>query len=193
MKRALCLTLVVVASLMGCTPSKATLPVLPRDGSVSDRQQAYERSRLTHEKSAFSVSWARADGKYGWTEVESLAQSYPETSAIYDRANTRGMVVGGIAGIGGGIIGGTLGYNLTADDSRKMSSDTQAIAYSVGGGLVVVGLIVAAAWHNPADDFADAYNQNLRRDLGLPESAKTASSGLRLQPRIVGDGIGWRF
>lgn len=193
MKRAFGPGLVVAASLMGCTPSKATLPVLPRNGSLSDRQQAYERARLTHEKSVFSVSWARADGKYGWFEVESLAQSYPETSAIYDSSNTRGLVLGSVVGAGGGLIGGTFGYNLAADDSRKMSSDTQVVYYAVGGSIIVLGLIVAAAWRNSADDLADVYNRNLRRDLGLPEAAREARSSLRLQPRIMGDGIGWRF
>ncbi len=56
---------------------------------MSDRQRTYERSRLAHEQSAFSASWARADGRYNWSELERLAESYPETTAIYDRANTQ--------------------------------------------------------------------------------------------------------
>jgi hypothetical protein len=100
--------------------------------------------------------------------------------------------VGLIGGTGGGLVGGTLGYNLTASSDKRMSSGTQVALYSTGGGLILISIIVSAAWHNPAKDFADVYNAALRAQLGLPPAEPQTTS--QWIPRAVGQGrLGWTF
>ncbi|HKQ68829.1 MAG TPA: hypothetical protein VJT73_05790, partial [Polyangiaceae bacterium] len=73
-----------------------------------------------------------------------------------------------LAGLGGGIIGGTFGWNLAEKEENRMSGGTQIALYGIGGALAVSSLFAALTWHNPADDFADAYNRSLRIELGMP-------------------------
>ncbi len=184
-----------LALAAGCV-DKATVPVVPRSGDSAAREQAYESSKLTYDKGFWSSSWKRADGEYNWGSLENVAKAYPESDEVYGRANSRGLVVGSIAGVGGGLIGYTLGYNLTAQSDKKMSSDAQVALYATGGGIVLLSAIIGAVWHNPMDDFAAVYNRNLRRDLGLPPEPERAA-GLRrklgLRPVVAGDGVGFTF
>jgi hypothetical protein len=175
---------------------QATVPVVRRGGDPAALEQAYEQSKLTYDKGFWSASWKRADGEYNWGSLENVAKSYPESEDVYGRANTRGIVVGSIAGVGGGLIGYTLGYNLTAPSDRKMSSDTQVALYATGGGIFLLSVLIGAAWHNPVDDFATVYNRNLRRDLGLPPETQSAAAlqrKLRLRPIVTADSVGFTF
>jgi hypothetical protein len=184
-----------LALTAGCV-DQATVPVVPRSGESAARDQAYEASKLTYDKGFWSSSWKRADGDYNWGSLENVAKSYPESEDVYSRANSRGIVVGSIAGIGGGLIGYTLGYNLTAQSDKKMSSDAQVALYATGGGFILLSAIVGAAWHNPMDDFATVYNRNLRRDLGLPPEPQRAAGfrqKFRLRPLVAGDSVGFTF
>jgi hypothetical protein len=154
----------------------------------------YSDYELHAEIGAFSATWKRKDGEYGWGQLGDVAKQFPDSSDVYDRANTRGLVLGSIAGVGGGLIGYTLGWNLTAEESRRWSSSTQIAMYSVGGGLIVVSIVAGLAWHNPANDFADVYNRALRRSLGQPEPPSGSPAASLWVPRpLPSGGYGWRF
>jgi hypothetical protein len=104
-----------------------------------------------------------------------VVTAYPETREIKHRVEQRRLVIGIIGGTGGGILGGTLGYELTATDRQQLSTSTQITLYSIGGALVLTGVIMQVAWHDPAEDLADAYNAALARDLGIaPTSGPVA-------------------
>lgn len=179
---------------VGCAES-AKPPVLPTATDASSREVFYSEYRLTADIGAFSAEWKRSDGSYGWGQLDQLAQQFPESQDVYSRANTRGVVLGSMGAVGGGLVGYTLGYNLTASSDRRWSSGTQAAFYGVGGGLILVSAIIGIAWHNPAVDFADTYNNALRARLGLSaRGKKTALTLAPWVPRPLGAGeVGWAF
>jgi hypothetical protein len=174
----------------GCV-SQATVPTILPAADANARQDFYAKYALQYESGFWSKSWRRADGEYGWGALEDLAKGYPETNDLYGRANTRGIVIGSVAGAGGALVGYTLGYNLTAQESQRWSSGTQAAMYGAGGGLILVAFIIEAAWRNPAEDFATAYNANLRKSLGLPATGVPGATSLRLT--IDPNGLGVAF
>ncbi len=191
---------VLVAALLsvafpGCV-TQAAAPVVPRNADQAVREQSFEQWKLTYEPGFFAPSWKRADGEYPWGALQDVAKTYPQSDEVYQRAQTRATVLGTIGGVGGGLVGFTLGYNLTAQDDKKFSSGTQVALYSTGGGLILLSLIIGAVWHNPAADFADVYNQSLRRDLGLSAGTRgsnAGSTGLSVLPRVKGDSLVWSF
>jgi uncharacterized membrane protein YeaQ/YmgE (transglycosylase-associated protein family) len=175
---------------LGCA-DQARPPRLPPSG---DPGVFYRTHRLEFDGSGLPIGWTwkRGDGEYEWTELADVAAQFPEAEEVYDRANTRGLVIGAIGGIGGGLIGGTLANSLTANDETRMSGETQAILYGTGGGFIVIMIITAIAWDNPAKEFARVYNEELRRSLGLsvPEQERAGT----WEPHPVGSGqLGWAF
>ena len=61
--------------------------------------------------------------------------------------------------------------------------------------IILTSVIAGFAWHNPVEEFADVYNQSLRRHLGLPEPAMRSQARLNWWiPEPVGEsGFGWKF
>lgn len=185
--------LTIGTTIVGCasTPPQATTPTSTRFADVSARRAQYEAYKLTR-----GEKWQRRDGAYSWDEIEDLAKQYPETEKIYAASNTRGTVIGCAAGVGAGLISGRLtiwGLRQGEGDS-SLSSDTSVAFLATGGGLLLVALIASAAWPNPADTFADTYNGQLRRDLGIDEEPSKEATGSVWKPRALGNGgYGWAF
>lgn len=184
----------VVPLVVACA-EPAMPPEFPSGGDARSTEAFYEQYRLKGDIGFWDASWKRGDGDYHWGQLEKLAEQFPESSDVYSRANTRALVIGGIGGTGAFVVGYTLGWNLAAEDSNKWSTGAQVAAYSTGGGLIVISIIMTLAWHNPGEDFADTYNRALRTKLGLPPSPPGASSRAPLWvPRPMGaNQIGWTF
>jgi len=171
------------------------VPNLPIGADPATRRAFYEHYRFTTDRGFFTTYWRRADGEYSWRSLENVAGQFPDTDALYRRAQTRNTVIGTIAAVGGGVEGFTLGYNLAASNANRMSRNEQIAFYSVGGGLVLVSLVVSLAWHDPADDFSDVYDASLRRALGLdlPPASRARYRMFAWVPEPLGDGYGYRF
>ena len=170
-------------------------PAFPSGGDARSMEEFYERYRLNEDIGFWDATWKRADGEYHWGQLEKVAEQFPESSDVYTRSNTRALVIGGIGAAGGAVVGYTLGWNLAANESEKWSTGAQVAAYSTGGGLILISVIMTFAWHNPEEDFAEAYNRALRSKLGLPPLPAGPSSRAPLWvPRPVGASeIGWVF
>jgi len=159
-----------------------------RLADLPTRQAQYEKYKLVMIP---GEGWGRQDGTYKWNAIKDLAQQYPETEDIYDRAGTRATILVVTGYTGAALVGFTLGWNNSGPDSKDMSSSAQVALYSIGGGLLVGSLIALVAWHNPALDFADAYNGALARDLRLTDVPDPRSA---VSPTVLGGGgFGWRF
>lgn len=182
------------AGLLGCA-EQAPVPKFPIGADEQTRLDLYEQYKLAPDIRVFSWTWKRRDGEYSWNALDDVARQYAESADVYHRANTRGVILGGVSGVGAGIVSGTLVGNLTSPPDRREQSSTQVLLYSVGGGLMVASIIASLAWHNPAYDFADVYNRALRHQLGIPDSsAATATATPTWLPRPIGtEGYGWTF
>jgi hypothetical protein len=180
--------------LLGCaSTSPAKPPKLPAPtADIASRQEAYDKYRLTEDEGA----WKRQDGRYEFAELKELAKQSPETEDVYDRAVARSTLIGSFAWAGGFVLGGTLGYNLTAGDN-SMSTELQTGLYVAGGGLLVLALVTYALWRNPTDEFAATYNRKLRQRLDLSRTDGGVDSALRRPawiPTALGPGgAQWRF
>ncbi|WP_437630266.1 hypothetical protein [Sorangium sp. So ce854] len=188
---------VAILGLTGCVApqvKQAEVPYVPLDADQAAREAIYEQYKLTADVGAFSALWKRGDGDHSFAALETLSKQYPETDEVYRSAKTRAAWLTVPAAAGGATLGATLGYNLSAPESQRMSSDTQVVMYSIGGGLALLAIVLPLVTHDPAEDFADAYNAALRRDLDLPPRASTgAKAASAWLPRPAGQGVGWVF
>jgi hypothetical protein len=185
MIRALRLALVapLVGGVVGCV-DKAALPPVRQAADPVSRSQIYADYKLTYDRGIFSETWKRKDGEYNLAELSDVLDAYPETMELKDKVHARRLVLGTFGGIGGGLIGFTLGWNLTASSENRMSSETQVALYSTGAGFLVIGLILQLTWRDPAWDLASTYNDALGNALGLPPGAMRPGAR-RVEPHFV--------
>ncbi|WP_437752270.1 hypothetical protein [Sorangium sp. So ce1389] len=188
---------VAILGLTGCVApqvKQAEVPYVPLSADEAAREAIYEKYKLTADIGGFTALWKRSDGNYSFAALETLSKEYPETDEVYGSVKTRATWLTVPAAVGGATLGATLGYNLSAPESQRMSSDTQIVMYSIGGGLTLLALILPFVTHDPAEDFADVYNAALRRDLDLPAAASTGTEAASAWlPRPAGQGVGWVF
>lgn len=174
---ALCLLL----SACGPPPKHPSIPE-PLDGAA--RASFYEKHRLDHSYHWFSGHrFSRGSDEYNLAEVAELSAAYADTKELHGDATTRNLTLAVPASAGGFAIGYAAGSSLGSD---SLPAGTQTILYSAGAGLIVITMIVDALWKDPADQLADAYNRNLRRDLGLPEETSTKTPRLHVGVTGVG-------
>src|SRR5262245_50839494 len=121
-RRAMALALLL---LTAACAGQASPPLIRPNLDEPARQKLPERYKLTDDSDWLIRRWIRGQEKLGFGELHDILEVYPTTRSLYARAQTRGMVLAGIAGIGGGIAGFTLGYNLAVSDPNRMSGETQ--------------------------------------------------------------------
>jgi hypothetical protein len=156
----------VAAFLTGCI-ERATVPPVRQGVDPASRQRIYEDYKLAYDKTFFTENWARKDGEHNLAELEDVVGAYQETRELRGRIQSRRLAIGTVSGVGAGIVGFTLGWNLTADQQTKMSTSTQTALYVTGGALILTSIVIQAAWRDPAEDLADVYNHAHAADLGL--------------------------
>jgi hypothetical protein len=164
-------------------PKPAEVPNLPRAADLETRERFYDDYKLTEQ----SGKWSRKDGEYKWQELEQVAHQYPASGEIYDRATSRASVIGGLASVGGGIVGGTFGWNLGASAENRMSSGTQLALYGLGGAIILAGIIAVVTWHDPAKELADTYNRELKIDLRFRDEEPKQQSAFEVPRCGIGE------
>jgi len=182
-----------VACVAACAPPKAA--EVPTFGA-GQGEAIFNQYQLTGDVGPLGGGkWKRSDGEYQWRQLEEVARQFPESADVYDRANTRNLVLNTAAAAGGSIIGYTFGWNAFASDGERWSTGTQEAAYGAGVGIILATLFAATTWHNPAEELADVYNRALRKQLGLPDSPPTRNKDTPAWvPRTyTAHGIGWTF
>lgn len=183
----------LLAGIAACVPTKAA--EVPTHVAGQSPNAVFSQYQLTGNVDFLGGKWKRGDGEFQWAQLEEVARQFPESSDVYDRANTRATVLSTASAAGGLVVGMTFGWNIAASDDERWSSGTQQAAYGLGAGLIVATLFAATVWHNPAEDFADVYNRALRRQLGLPPSSPAPTKDTPAWvPRMNGaNGVGWTF
>lgn len=155
-----------ILAIQGCTPKIAPPPKFAPSATVVERQQAYQAYALKEEGNWFTgYAWVRQDGEYALPQLGEVVAAYPETQEISDASATRGIVIGVIAGLGGGVIGYTAGSNLM--EGREQIPNAM---YAVGGGLIGLAVITGLIWSDPAADLEETYNRELARSYGVAPS-----------------------
>jgi hypothetical protein len=183
--RAVLLSLVASA---GCV-HQASRPSLTREATQDERRREFDANKLVFHDGFLAPKFERKDGSFVFGQLEDVVSTYPRSEDVYHRAKVRAAVLGGLGGLGGGIVGATLGYNLAAPSNQRMSRNAQIGSYATGGGLVVTAIILTLLWHNPIEDLAPEYNDSLSKDLGL--SAPSASAAPATNAHTMG--VGWQF
>lgn len=183
--RLLLLSLVVSA---GCV-HQAPRPDLTREVTQDERRREFDANKLVFHDGLIAPKFERKDGSFVFGQLEDVASTYPRSEDVYHSAKVRAGVLGALGGLGGGIVGATLGYNLAAPSSQRMSRNTQIASYATGGGLVVTAIVLSLLWHNPVEELAQEYNDSLSKDLGL--SAPSASAAPATNAHTMG--MGWQF
>jgi hypothetical protein len=183
--RAVLLSLVASA---GCV-HQAQRPNLTREATQDERRREYDANKLVFHEGFLAPKFERADGSFVFGQLEEVVSAYPRSEDVYRSAKIRAGVLGGLSGLGGALIGGTLGYNLAAPSNQRMSRNTQIASYATGGGLVVTAILLTLLWHNPIEDLAPEYNDSLSKDLKL--SAPSASAEPATNAHTMG--VGWQF
>src|SRR5947209_1716446 len=175
----------------GCV-ERAAVPPVRQAVDAPSRQRVYEDYRLTYDRGIFGESWVRRDGSYNLPELENVIEAYPETRDVKHRIEGRRLAIGTVGGVGAGIVGFTLGFNLFGHEQDRMSSSTQVALYVTGGSLMLASIVMEIAWRDPAADLADVYNRSLANDLGLAPGAPGNPAGpppvyraSSLKPRFV--------
>jgi hypothetical protein len=132
----------------------------------------------------------REDGEYNLEEVKPLSVISPEAADIYSDASTRETVIGVVSGTGGGFLGFALADQIyLASGGEPLLSDEVRVGFYVAAGtLLVAGIVMTAAWHDPGSDFADSYNCALKEQLVVSLSSSGETS-----LRIEGEGLTFRF
>jgi hypothetical protein len=158
--------LLVLVAASGCALQAAAPPPSPAAVQPADRGQVYERFKLSYQSNALSGSrWKRADGEYAIGQLDKVLSTYPESAAVGKRIQSRGAVLGGMAAIGGAVLGFTFGANVLGPEKNRWSSTNQAIGYGVGAGLCVGTFLLQALWTEPGAELVDTYNKGLKRDF----------------------------
>jgi hypothetical protein len=174
----------------GCGTQMAAAPTIPSNANNVKKRQLYMDYRLSGSGDWFGGwKWTRKDGTYEFGGIENLAAISRETQDIYDASEDRSTALSVVSGIGGFIIGFTLGYNLTASGENTMPEGTQVGLYAAGGGLFALSLFLGAVWSDPCEDFALAYNLALLEKLGAYKTetkAVTSSKAVRLKLTATG-------
>ena len=122
----------VVGSLLalcaGCA-SSASLPPAVTGVAPAEREATYQRYKLSYQYNAFSGGrWKRADGEYMLGQLDNVLAAYPETAAGADKMKARGAVIGGLAAVGGAVLGFTFGRNVLGPERAHWSSGQRAAA-----------------------------------------------------------------
>ena len=163
--RSLTWLLALAAATSACATS-ASLPPTASTVAPGQRASTYERYKLGYDFSVLTGSrWKRADGEYMLGQIDKVLAAYPETTPGVDKFRARATTIGLIGGVGGAIVGYTLGFNLTAPQHKRWSSGAQATGYGVGGGLILTSFLIQALWSDPGPAMTDTYNKALHRDL----------------------------
>lgn len=171
---------------------QAPAPEIPVTAPAAERESLYEKYEL---RSVEGARWTRDDGAYDFAALEEVAQQFPEANAVYEKSKRGPGGANALASVGGAVVGGTFGWNRAASSENEMSTGAQIALYSTGAALITVALVLAAVWENPAEHFADVYNAELRKSLGLPTAASSASEAGRSAwvPVASEQGFGWSF
>jgi hypothetical protein len=186
-------TFTLLAGIAACTPPKA--PEAPTQIPGQAPEAVFDHYRLTGDVGTLRAKWTRADGEYQWSQLEDVANQFPESADVYMRATSRAIVLNTVAATGGSIVGMTFGRNIVASDDDRWPTGTQEALYGIGAGLILATFIAASAWRNPAEDFAEVYNRALRRQLGLPDAPSAPARGpAAWLPQVdASSRMGWRF
>jgi hypothetical protein len=165
MSRSRSLALLLVVG--GC--AAAPLPPAPAGVPAEKRAALYEQYKLDYQYNAFTGSrWKRKDGDYMLGQLDQVLATYPETQPGVSKIQSRNTVVGVLGGIGGAVLGYTLGRNLTGPADRHWSSAQQGAGYGIGAGLILTSFLIQALWSDPAPAMTEVYNQRLRKDYVGP-------------------------
>jgi hypothetical protein len=160
--------LLVAVALAGCT-KHASIPQLPTTPDLAARESAYADAELHYDGGFWGHHWQRADGRYNIDGISPAVDQYPSSKAARKTARNRGIVVGLIGGVGGGLIGLAVGDQLFAQPEEQYSHETRVMLYGGGAALIVVGVLLDQTWAKDAySEIATSYNEELRRDLALP-------------------------
>jgi hypothetical protein len=160
---------------------------------LEERETLYRKYELSF-SSTDGAKWTRGDGTYPFVALQEVAEQFPETREVYERSQRGPIVATGFQSAGAALVGATLGWNLAASAESEMSTGAQVALYSSGAGLIAIGVILALAWHDPALDFADVYNAELRKRLNLSgSSAQNPEVRSVLVPRLGANGAFWSF
>lgn len=76
---------VACVGILGCA-EQAPVPRFPVDANEETRRALYEQYRLVADVGTFSATWRRRDGEYSWDALADVAQQYPESADVYERA-----------------------------------------------------------------------------------------------------------
>jgi hypothetical protein len=166
---------VAAPALGGCAPpTQAKLPP-PSPEAAEARQAIYDKYQLTEVKNTDPRRWKRADGAHTADELSNVFNAYSKTADMKKTAEGRATIVTLLAGLGGGILGATLGANYLAPALNNMSEgeardarwSDEAIggALAGAGGLMLLSFVILATTDNPSDTIAATYNEELRRDI----------------------------
>lgn len=120
--RPVLLSLVVSA---GCV-HQAPRPNLTRGAGQDERRRELEANKLVFHDGLLAPKFERKDGSFVFAQLEDVASTYPRSEDVYHSAKVRAGVLGGIGGLGGGIIGATLGYT----SPRRRANACQTIRRS---------------------------------------------------------------
>ncbi|HUQ02124.1 MAG TPA: hypothetical protein VM261_06480 [Kofleriaceae bacterium] len=162
----------VVISTTACGHN-ATQPQAPRGADLATREALYDASELTYVDRLGSRSWRRADGTYSLRTIESAVARYPDSREAHATVRQRSLAVSLIAGTGGGLVGFTAGYQLSAPERERMSNRAAYTLLGAGVVFIGVGLVLDRTWaRDAARDMAATYNAALRRDLELPPAIR---------------------
>jgi hypothetical protein len=169
MTRALSAAVVVLAAC----GHHASQPQVPRGADVATREAVYEAYELTYVDRLGSRSWRRADGTYSLRTIESATSRYPVSRDAHASMRQRSLIVSLVAATGGGLIGFTAGYQLSAPEPERMSNRSAYTLVGVGVLFIGVGLVLDRTWaRDAARDMAATYNAALRHHLELPPAIR---------------------
>lgn len=165
------MTPVLVSTLLGCgRPPQVQHPRIPDRASntVEERQSLYAASALEAQPQLARTLWRRDGGEpHSWAELEDLASVYPETRALRSAADLRDSIFTWLVLPGLVVLPGTAIHQLAASDEQDFSTGTATALYVTGGASLGLALLFKLLVPDPKSEFAQAYNGNLREELGL--------------------------
>lgn len=155
-----------------CGPTlRATPPSIPtavESEPVVQREQRYTNYRLLEDRGLLTSTWHREDGTYDWNGLDALADPHAELRALRSQAALRSTLLAVLLYAGLGTVAVTAGYQWAAPARDELTSGTAAALYVSGASAIGLAVLLRLILPDARRDFAQQYNELLRRDLHLP-------------------------
>lgn len=167
--RAVPLTIILIVSTIVALSSCRTLPapILPPEDVPEDPVEAYKAYRLFTAGPNISFHVLQGYGEINPTYdlLEPLFEiSSEEARTAFIKSRRRGKSGITLSGIGGALMGVSLGYDLAVD---SQGGTPVLIVFSTGAVMAVLGIILAGSSTGPFMDSVEAYNLDLIERWGL--------------------------